>query len=102
MKPLLAKLLPELQLQTRDFLERFAEAELNPAILRVKIFDAAKQGHTSLRVKIPLHMNVQNSKAAKALMAWCEESGLAIAWEKRSGEVDGQVFSTFEPVISWV
>lgn len=95
-------LLPELQKESRAFLEQFAAAELNPAVVRVRIFDAAKAGHTSLRLTIPLHLDVRKTEAAMSFSAWCKDTALSLTWESRSGSTaDGRQAVTYEPVISW-
>lgn len=102
MRPPVKPLLPELQKESRAFLELFAATELNPAVVRIKIFDAAKVGHTSLRLAIPLHLDVRTTEAAMSFSAWCKESGLSLTWESRSGSTaDGRQAVTYEPVISW-
>lgn len=102
MRPPTKPLLPELQKESRAFLEQFAATELNPAVVRVKVFDAAKAGHTSLRLTIPLHLDVQKTDAAVSFSAWCKEAGLSLTWESRSGDTaDGRRAVTYEPVISW-
>lgn len=102
MKPGVKPLLPELQRESRAFLELFASVELKPDLVRLKIFDAAKLGHTSLRLPIPTHLDVRTTAAAAALVEWCKQSNLTITWESRTGDTsDGRRMTTHEPEISW-
>lgn len=102
MRPPLVKLLPELQQESRAYLELFASVELKPDIVRIKIFEAAKLGHTSLRLPIPTHLDVRMTAAAIALAEWCKQSDLGLTWESRTGDTsDGRRMTTYEPEISW-
>jgi len=102
MRPPLAKLLPELQQESRTYLELFASVELKPDLVRMKIFEAAKLGHNSLRLAIPTHLDVRTTAAAIALAEWCKQSGLGLTWESRTGDTsDGRRMTTYEPEISW-
>lgn len=102
MRPPLTKLLPELQQESRAYLELFASVELKPDLVRIKIFEAAKLGHTSLRLPMPTHLDVRTTAAAAALTEWCKQSNLGLTWESRTGDTsDGRRMTTYEPEISW-
>ena len=48
------------------------------------IFEAAKDGLTGLRVKMPNSLDVKGTPAAADLEKWCKAEGLQLTWEKRT------------------
>lgn len=102
MKLPLDKLLPALQREAKEAMEKFAEAEFKPDLVRVQIFDAAKAGHKALRLKLPVHLDLRDTRAAGLLSAWCKENALTIEWLSREVDLpDGRRCSVWEPEISW-
>jgi hypothetical protein len=104
MKPRLAKLKPELERETRRAIEEFAKAELKPDIVRVRMYEAARQGQVALRLRLPDGMNVdmRETEAAAQLAQWCEDNGLKLTWESRMADLaDGRRVTVYEPEISW-
>jgi hypothetical protein len=102
MRPSLDKLLPALQRQTREALEKFADAEFKPDVVRIRIFDAAKEGHKALRLKLPVHLDLRKTRAAEALATWCKANALTIEWLSYETDLpDGRRGTVWEPEISW-
>jgi len=99
----LKQLLPELQKETRAALEKRAEVDLNPGVIRMAISNAAREGQTALRVKIPSNLDVRSTDAAAALVVWCKVEGLTLIWERREADMpDGRRVTVTEPEISWI
>ena len=102
MRPPLGKLLPELQRQSREACEQFAAAEFKPDVVRMRIFEAAKKGHTVLRLTLPHHLDLRATNAARALAEWCKESELTLEWLSREVDTgDSRRATVWEPEISW-
>lgn len=104
MKPPLVKLKPTLEKEMLKVIEDFATAEYNPATVRIRIFDAAKNGQSALRLKTleAFDADLRKTEAARRLEAWCRENDLRITWESRVVEkADGRRVTVFEPEISW-
>lgn len=104
MKPPLVKLKPTLEKEMLKVIEDFAAAEYNPAAVRIRIFDAAKNGQSALRLRAleAFDTDLRRTEAAKRLEAWCVENDLKITWESRVVEKeDGRRTNIFEPEISW-
>jgi hypothetical protein len=102
MKAPLAKLLPTLQKESRAAVEKRAEVELNPGVIRVAMMNAAKLGQTTLRVRIPSNLDVNGTAAKATFEKWCKDEGLALSWESRSVDLDdGRRVTVWEPEISW-
>jgi len=102
MKPKLAKLLPMLQTETRAAIEARAEIELNTSNIRMAIMNAAREGQTALRIRMPSNLDVRGTKAAAVLAEWCKIEGLTLSWESREADLlDGRRMTVWEPEISW-
>jgi hypothetical protein len=103
MKDIRAKLLPTLQKESRAAIEKRAEVELNPGVIRVAMMNAAKLGQTTLRVRIPSNLDVNGTDAKATFEKWCIDEGLTLTWEGRSVELeDGRRVTILEPEISWL
>jgi len=103
MKDLRTKLLPVLQQESRAAIEKRAEVELNPSVVRVAMMNAAKAGQTAMRVKMPNNLDVTGTEAKALFVKWCKDEGLALSWESRSVDLDdGRRVTVWEPEISWV
>lgn len=102
MRPPLDKLVPELQRQSKEAQERFAEVEFNREIVRNKMSDAAKLGHRALRLRLPVYLDLRKTEGAAALQAWCKENGLGFEWMSRDADLpDGRRGTVWEPEITW-
>jgi hypothetical protein len=102
-KDLRAKLLPILQHETSAALEKRAEVELNPNVIRMAMMNAAKLGQTALRIKMPNNLDVTGTQAKASFEQWCKAEGLTLTWESRNVDLeDGRRATVFEPEISWV
>lgn len=102
MKPPIAKLKPELKFETARAAERFVEVELNPATVRIKMFEVAKLGHTALRIHLPVQINLQKSEAVKVFLDWCQDNGFSVTWESAERVTpDGRRIVVREPEVSW-
>jgi len=102
MKPPVAKLLPQLQREAREAAENFAAAELKPDVVRIRMYEAARKGHTALRLKTNSEIDMRGTEAAATLLAWCKENKLTLTWESRSLDLaDGRRVLISEPEISW-
>ncbi|MGX7742318.1 hypothetical protein [Rhodopseudomonas parapalustris] len=94
--------MPVLQKETRAALEERAEVELNTSNIRMAIMNAAREGQTALRVKMPSNLDVRGTKASATLTEWCKGEGLALSWESREADLpDGRRATVWEPEISW-
>ena len=103
MKPPVAKLLPLLQKESAGAIEKRAAVELNPEVIRMSIFKAAREGQKAYRVRIPDTLNVRGTESATILETWCKENDLTITWESREVTLeDGRRASVIEPEISWL
>lgn len=103
MKDLRAKLLPVLQKESRAAIERRAEVELNPSVIRIAMMNAAKAGQTALRVRMPGNLDVTGTQAKVTFEGWCKAEGLTLTWESRSVDLeDGRRSVVYEPEISWI
>jgi hypothetical protein len=97
-------LLPELQKEARAAVEKFAAAELNCDTVRIRMYEAARNGQTSLRLRLPAActIDMRHTEAAHALKEWCKMNGFSMEWETRSVIAeDGRTVVIGEPEISW-
>lgn len=102
MKAPVKKLLPELQNESYLAREDRAAIELNPFNIRMMIYEYARLGLTTRRVRMPNTLNVRGTNAAEALIKWCKAEGLGLTWEKRCVDLeDGRRLDVYEPEISW-
>lgn len=102
MRPPLVKLLPELQREAQEAIEKFAASELKPELVRMRMYDAAKLGQRALRLRLPMPVDMRGTKAAATLVEWCKENGFQLTWETREAEAsDGRRVTVWEPEISW-
>jgi hypothetical protein len=102
MKAPLKKLLPELQKESFLARSKRATVELNTHNIRMMIYEAAKNGLTGLRVKMPESLDVKGTPAASDLEHWCKLEGLTLIWERRTAILeDGRQSDVWEPEISW-
>ena len=103
MKDPRAKLLPVLQKESRAAIEKRAEVELNPAVIRITMMNAAKLGQTALRVRMPSNLDVSGTEAKATFEKWCKDEGLVLTWESRNVDLeDGRRGIVLEPEISWI
>lgn len=102
MKSPIKKLLPELQKESFLARQKRAAVELNTHNIRMMIFEAAKQGLTGLRVKMPDSLDVKGTPVASDLEKWCKSEALQLTWERRTAtQFDGRQADVWEPEISW-
>ena len=102
MKAPVKKLLPFLQKEAFLARQDRAAVELNTHNIRMMMHEAAKNGLTGVRVKMPDSLDVKGTPAALDLEKWCKLEGLTLIWEKRAVTLfDGRQSEVWEPEISW-
>lgn len=102
MKANLAKLLPELQREAAHARENQAATHLRPEKIRGLLHEAARQGQSSVRIRLPEGMNVRGCDSTELFEVWVRDNGLTIVWERRMCDMpDGRRVEIEEPEISW-
>lgn len=102
MKLPVEKLKPFLQSESAAAREKRAAVELNVEVVRLAMHKAAKEGLTSLRVRIPDNLDVRGTEAATKFEAFFRSEGIMVSWDKRLADLeDGRRVEVWEPEISW-
>lgn len=98
-----ARLLDELRQTTAEARARKAAELLGCEAVRRAVHQAAVEGQSGLRVRLPDWLDaVTNTPAARDLEAWAKAEGLRFEWERREATLsDGRRVTVVEPEISW-
>lgn len=98
-----AGLLDELRKATADVRARTAAEKLGITTVRAAVHQAALEGQSGLRVRLPAWLDaVADTPAARELATWAKAEGLRLEWERREATLpDGRRVTVVEPEISW-
>lgn len=88
---------------TREACDKAALELFDLHKLADSILSAAIRGEGALKIPLgPLALDLRGTDAAKALVAWVQDSGMKLEWAERHVErPNGLKVKVAEPVISW-